>query len=351
MLIDLLQVIRGVRQFQEETFQEMRPLFEELSSGQHPKVLFITCIDSRIDPHLITDSNPGSMLIKRNMGNIIPKNDEGTSGSEEAATFELALDDEEGLKIKNIIICGHQDCGAMTKLLHPSPRLRAVAAWLKHSAPVLERIKDTPENLRLENAIKENVLVQMEHLKTYPEVKKRLASGELSVHGWVYDFKHGKISVYVESKKAFLPFEEAFQIALEARRDRAVKKIVSAYLDPFSHPADEMELGVTMRLFSRLQVNLKFIWPHIKASIFKALWEEIGGFFPNQDSPAFHDLIESGVNLRLDQLKDFRKELQESTGYNQLCSKLIRQSWARGSIFTTPNEDQTVFNSLPSASI
>ena len=108
------KLIEGIHQFQEENFRPLQGLFEKLSKGQNPETLFITCSDSRIDPNLLTQSQPGDLFILRNAGNIVPSH--GAPYGGEVATIEFAVG---GLYVKDIIICGHSHCGAMKGLLQP----------------------------------------------------------------------------------------------------------------------------------------------------------------------------------------------------------------------------------------
>ena len=106
------KLIRGIHQFQRGAFRPLKGLFEQLAKGQRPETLFITCSDSRIDPSLLTQSQPGDLFILRNAGNIVPPVGPGGGGG--AATIEFAV---AALGVKDIIICGHSHCGAMRGLL------------------------------------------------------------------------------------------------------------------------------------------------------------------------------------------------------------------------------------------
>src|SRR6516162_5964907 len=124
------KLIQGIHRFQQENFRPMQGLFEELSKHQNPEALFITCSDSRIDPNLLTRSGPGDLFILRNAGNIVPPH--GAAPNGEAATIEFAV---VALNVKDIIVCGHSDCGAMKGLLRPElvAPLPAVSAWLAYA--------------------------------------------------------------------------------------------------------------------------------------------------------------------------------------------------------------------------
>lgn len=191
------KLIAGLHQFQAEIFGTQRELFERLAEGQAPEVLFITCSDSRINPNLLTQTEPGELFILRNAGNIVPPY--GASQGGEAATIEFAV---AGLNVKDIIICGHSHCGAMKGLLEPPPSrdFPALTQWLSHAELTRRVVRDTytdresPDLLNI--TIQENVLAQMENLRTHPVVASGLARGVLKLHGWVYKIETGDVFAY-----------------------------------------------------------------------------------------------------------------------------------------------------------
>jgi carbonic anhydrase len=219
------QLIRGIHQFQTENFSSLEWLFQQLAERQTPETLFITCSDSRIDPNLLTGSAPGDLFILRNAGNIVPPHGAATSG--EAATIEYAVS---ALGVKDIIVCGHTHCGAMKGLLNPEQvaDMPAVATWLEHAATTRRIIADHYGHLgddrRLVAAIEENVLVQLEHLRTLPAVASRLRRGDLHLHGWVYKIETGEVFAYDLSTQTFVSVSEhptAAAIAAELRAAHA----------------------------------------------------------------------------------------------------------------------------------
>ena len=202
------KLITGLHHFHSELFLPNKELFERLAHGQNPDALFITCSDSRINPNLITHTEPGDLFILRNAGNIIPPY--GAAGGE-AATVEFAV---AALGIKDIIVCGHSHCGAMTSLLHPE-NLRdmpAVALWLSHAEGtrriVRENYADLDDQQLLNVTIQENVLVQLEHLRTHPAVAARLSRGEVNLHGWTYKIETGEVFSYRPDEGQFLSITE-----------------------------------------------------------------------------------------------------------------------------------------------
>jgi carbonic anhydrase len=203
------KLIQGIHQFQKESFRPLRGLFEELAKGQNPETLFITCSDSRIDPTLLTRAQPGDLFILRNAGNIVPPYGAGNGG--EAATIELAV---AALGVKDIIICGHSHCGAMQGLLQPEQlaSLPAVSSWLSHAGATRRIVHENYAHLDgdplLTATVEENVLVQLENLRTLPSVASRLVRGDLHLHGWVYKIETGEVFAYDLAIGQFVPLAE-----------------------------------------------------------------------------------------------------------------------------------------------
>ena len=200
------KLIQGIHKFRSENFRPLQNLFEQLSQGQHPETLFITCSDSRIDPNLLTRSQPGDLFILRNAGNIVPPH--GAANGGEAATIEFAV---AALGVKDIILCGHSHCGAMKGLLQPEmvAALPAVSSWLSHAETTRRIVQDNYGHLdgdRLVTAtVEENVLVQLENLRTLPAVASRLVKGDLHLHGWVYKIETGEVFAYDSTTGQFVP--------------------------------------------------------------------------------------------------------------------------------------------------
>jgi carbonic anhydrase len=200
------KLLQGIHHFQDNVFSSQRELFERLAEGQHPDALFITCSDSRINPNLITQTEPGELFIIRNAGNIVPPY--GAANGGEGATIEFAV---VGLGIQHIIVCGHSHCGAMKGLLHPEglTGMPMMAAWLGHAEATRriarQKYEDRPVEALLNVAIQENVLVQLENLRTHPAVAAALAGGKLKLHAWVYKIETGQVFAYEPERGQFAP--------------------------------------------------------------------------------------------------------------------------------------------------
>ena len=216
----MLKLITGLHHFQSEVFSSHKELFERLVDGQSPEALFITCADSRINPNLITQTSPGDLFILRNAGNIVPPH--GAANGGEAATVEFAI---RGLGVKNIIICGHSHCGAMRALLHPEElvEMPALKDWLSFAEATRRTVEENYsgfDDAQLLNiAVQENVLTQLENLRTHPAVQARLSSGQLNLHGWTYKIESGEVFNYQSDAGQFLPVNDV-PLTAERRRPR-----------------------------------------------------------------------------------------------------------------------------------
>lgn len=199
------RIVRGLLRFQEEVFPEREDDFRRLGTSQAPEALLITCADSRIDPALLTQTRPGELFICRNAGNIVPSHGDINGGV--SATIEYAV---VALKVKDVIVCGHSDCGAMKGVLYPEllEEMPNVAGWLHHADAVRRILRENYAGLSgpalLRAAIAENVLAQLSNLRTHPSVAARLRRGDLRVHGWVYEIATGQVSSWDEEKQEFV---------------------------------------------------------------------------------------------------------------------------------------------------
>ncbi|MEA5466927.1 carbonic anhydrase [Leptothoe sp. PORK10 BA2] len=201
------KLMRGLRQFQDTYVPEHQKLMATLAQGQNPNALFITCSDSRVQPELITQSELGELFVIRNAGNIVPPF--GATNGGEGATIEYAI---KSLHVDHIIVCGHSSCGAMKGLLQIGDleaKMPLVYNWLIHTEATRQLVEDNYGDLeksdKLDILVAENVLTQLENLKTYPPVRSMLHRGNLSLHGWIYNIHDGSILAYDSDRHAFVP--------------------------------------------------------------------------------------------------------------------------------------------------
>ena len=206
-----MQLTQGIQRFRREVFPKESSLFQELAEGQSPETLFITCADSRVVPTLVTQTKPGDLFISRTVGNIVPPYGDDRDGVASAVEYAVVA-----LKVRGIVVCGHSDCGAMKGLLHPEKleSLPSTRAWLRHAQTVREKVlgagsaaSGESETELLRALIEQNVVTQLEHLKTHPSVAKALARGELELYGLVYRIGSGDVVAYDAWTERFLPVE------------------------------------------------------------------------------------------------------------------------------------------------
>lgn len=203
------KLIAGITRFQNDVYPKSRHLYEQLAQGQQPDTLFIGCADSRVVPNELMQARPGELFICRNAGNIVPPYGEVLGGV--GATIEYAV---EVLKVRHIVICGHSDCGAMKALMTPEKieGYRSIAQWMRHAdrvAAIAREVHgDLDEPQFLSRLIEENVVAQLDHLLTYPCVAAKIRSGNLFVHGLVFDIPSGTFRMLDRANLRFVPLSE-----------------------------------------------------------------------------------------------------------------------------------------------
>jgi carbonic anhydrase len=218
------RILEGVCKFRREVYAEHRALFEQLSHKQNPEALFITCSDSRIVPDLITQSKPGDLFICRNAGNMVPPYGEVNGGVSATIEYAVAV-----LGVRHIIVAGHSDCGAMKGVLDPDSlrELPTVKSWLGHGEVARRIVKDNHPDLtgeaRMRMVTEENVLAQLDHLRTHPSVASAMARGQLGIHGWVYTIESGAVDAWDSTRERFVPIEE-YSILAPGAMTRAVRR-------------------------------------------------------------------------------------------------------------------------------
>ena len=190
----------GVSRFQKHVYPKHQDLFEKLALGQRPEALFITCADSRIDPCMLTQTKPGELFICRVIGNIVPPYPDALGGV--SATVEYAVG---VLRVPEVIVCGHTDCGVMKGALNPEAfeAYPTVAAWLRYAHVEHREPEPSPEFVLA--LAERNVAAQLKNLRSHPTVAARLEEGDLVLHGWVYHIGPGTVTAYEEESRKFLP--------------------------------------------------------------------------------------------------------------------------------------------------
>ena len=205
------RLIEGVHKFRSGEIGNYRKLFRKLSrEGQNPHTLFITCSDSRVLAELITHSQPGDLFVVKNVGNIVPPASVRGDTNSTAAAIEFAVDT---LRVNDLVVCGHSQCGAMAALLSENPVSPAtphLRDWLSLAEPVRETLKKNYAHLhdlraRETAAAEENVLFALDNLHSYPCVQERLAQGALRLHGWFFKIATAELFAYDPESRQFSP--------------------------------------------------------------------------------------------------------------------------------------------------
>ncbi|WP_176695989.1 carbonic anhydrase [Phenylobacterium immobile] len=207
--------------FREHVFPEQRALYARLASdGQSPKALMISCADSRVIPELIMQAEPGELFVCRNAGNIVPPFSQANGGVSSAVEYAVVA-----LGVRDIIVCGHSDCGAMKAFSNPEAleKMPNVAAWLRHAHAAHSVVCSAYHDLDGREATHalslENVVVQINHLRTHPSVASAIARGDLTLHGWFFDIETGEILALDGDTGQFVHVRESatLPVALPAR--------------------------------------------------------------------------------------------------------------------------------------
>lgn len=204
----MLKLIQGIADYHEKVRPEYREVFARLALEQKPDALLVACSDSRVAPNLFASTEPGDVFVVRNVGNLIPPFP-SESAHAEAAAVEFAV---LTLNVRDLIICGHSQCGAMKALLDPGAASPGVRQWLQYAQPALERINRQsalhPGLEPVDQLSQCNVLFQLEQVLTYPEVRARVESGALRLHGWWFDIANAEVLHFDGGAGRFVVIDE-----------------------------------------------------------------------------------------------------------------------------------------------
>nr|WP_239393735.1 bifunctional SulP family inorganic anion transporter/carbonic anhydrase [Frankia sp. CiP3] len=217
----------GVAEFHRRAAPLLRGTLGDLADGQRPSALFLTCVDSRVVPNIITSSGPGDLFTVRNVGNIVPLvSSDGplvggpTGDLSVTAALDYAVD---VLRVPSIVVCGHSGCGAMTALLSGAIDQEpdsALAGWLTHAHGALARtpLPGTETLSPLEQLGRANVVLQLEHLRGHPAVRRALDRGPLELVGLYFDIPAAHTWVLDETTGRFVDPSDALAAVPPQRR-------------------------------------------------------------------------------------------------------------------------------------
>ncbi|MBG0775892.1 MAG: carbonic anhydrase [Desulfovibrionaceae bacterium] len=207
---DIARFITGFKKFQQRYFCDDSSLFDELKDGQHPKTLVVACIDSRVDPAILTGSSPGDLLVVRNVANLVPPYEPEGGHHGVSAALEHGVTK---LEVEHVIVLGHSCCGGIQALLAPrdehGDHTEFLGKWVgiaehARTQTLRELTHKTPEQQHraCEQAA---ILISLENLLTFPWIKERVETGRLFLHGWYFDMQRGELSSYLPESASFEP--------------------------------------------------------------------------------------------------------------------------------------------------
>jgi len=212
------KLINGIIDFRNHSLSEYKAKFSKLAAGQSPDTLFIACCDSRVVPNVFASSDPGDLFVLRNIGNLIPPYKTGEERDETdmsvGAAIEFSLD---VLKVKDIIICGHSECGAMATLMADGLNhgKSFTNQWLTYAWPAYKNFEQQTQHPHLNPKLSKhnqlsqvNVLEQIVHMKTYPLVQEKIAKGAVRLHGWWFDLATADVHYYHPGRHEFMVIDQ-----------------------------------------------------------------------------------------------------------------------------------------------
>lgn len=202
-MASLQQLIEGFRRFRERHFTRDNALYSTLvARGQTPKTLVVSCCDSRVDPALVLDCEPGDLFVIRNVANLVPPAESSNSGHHgTSAALEFGV---RNLKVEHIIVFGHAQCSGIRALIETgetnSDTESYIGDWMRLAksarAEVLQEMPDAPLEDKIDACELRAILVSLRNLETFPWIRERVENGTLTLHGWYFDIEDGKLLQY-----------------------------------------------------------------------------------------------------------------------------------------------------------
>lgn len=194
-MLDLRKLKKGYKRFYKKFFVKEQHLFYDLKTTQNPKTLVISCCDSRVDPAIVMNTDPGEIFVVRNIANLVPQYCPDNENHGTSAAIEFAV---KYLKVNNIIIMGHSNCGGICKLLTTDEKDIDKTDFLDRWIFIAKKAKEiTPSHLPLDKqryiCEKASIKISLENLLTFPFVKEAVDSGQLNLYGWYFKVNTGSL--------------------------------------------------------------------------------------------------------------------------------------------------------------
>ncbi len=209
---EILRLMAGFRKFRDKYFANEHPLYQRLTTGtgQTPKTLIIGCSDSRVDPAIITSASPGELFIVRNVANLVPPYERGGGFHGVSAAIEFAV---VNLKVENIIVLGHRQCGGIRALMLPNQTQPNgfVEQWVRiaHDARlrVLAAYEGESEDNLCRHGELESIITSLKNLRTFPFVVDAIKERGLEVMGIYFDLELGQLLEFDDKSGGFKNIE------------------------------------------------------------------------------------------------------------------------------------------------
>ncbi|WP_034292995.1 carbonic anhydrase [Herbaspirillum sp. RV1423] len=203
------QFIEGFQRFQNKYFAGKDTLYDKLNHGQNPTTLLIGCCDSRVDPALLLDCDPGDIFVIRNVANLVPPCNAAGHQQGVSAAIQFAV---EMLDVKRVVVMGHEKCGGIRALMQnhqPVRQIDFIGRWMKMVEPVkqqvLQQLAHCQESEQMRACELGAIILSLNNLRSFPWISEREARGELALHGWYFDMSQGALLAYSERSDTFLP--------------------------------------------------------------------------------------------------------------------------------------------------
>lgn len=214
MTTPITRLLKGFERFRMLRYERKPELFEKLMQGQSPKVMVIACCDSRVDPAILLDADPGELFVVRNVANLVPPCEQGGGYHGTSAALEFAVT---SLEVEHIFVFGHAQCGGIRTLMQEAEDSRDASggfihAWMTIAAEARRNVLASHANARFEEQVcaceKASIGVSLQNLMSFPWVRERVEAGKLDLHGWYFDLEAGQLLAFEPGSGRFAPVSQ-----------------------------------------------------------------------------------------------------------------------------------------------